>query len=1498
MSELMWVAVPGGTILRGEESDAVLRVLITPKLKGNSLASHGMENWPPQSLVNATLLVDLAEDINGELYTVEVKPPHIQAQPGVWEAFFGPNTIVTSPRKHDPNAPMVEVDSTSTKAETINHIFTTVAATDFRLDNYKEDQPILDEIIKKELINWVNEEQPVMALRPGEPSSNSPQNNRFTPPDFHRTIAILREHPAVLKALGLIIELRIPVSMLPTQFPEGIIRVRWTDVPAPLPPIISPWTKYNSMFLPGSTNNISAGLVTLTDDREETNEEGAPCWKVVTVDVDNGVKKLEAAARAISDKGDEEKTSVDTQTFMFPAMRTAGLMLLRCGRQADFEERRQAADINAQRNSMSEAVLTADDLVLGYRIDIKLQGRDWSSLHERDAKYTTASREGNEIVIGGGTVREEGHLKSHAAIRVENVLRSDEVVARWTGWSLSVPRPSFNSQADIKPLAHPDMPFKFDWKFSVPKGSLPLLRFTHTYRLRARVADIAGGGLALNNPDADRCFTKAVLYRRYEPVSPPDLLLPNELDQNTLSPGESINHLLIRSENDSNATESNTTRLLFAPKSSLTLAEQHNALEGMSVQQIVNLVKQAKEDANKFRSSNSDEVLLPDFAAGGVCVFPKEASLTRSESGDPEVIKTERSWSQPWPEFKPKEIVLRDRAPGETKILEWEPASHSEDQDISERLIVRLAKAEEITLDLSSFLKEDTLDHFEINESLSEISGITANEGRHPMVTPARTVTFTHAVRRPLSYPNGTLVVDRSEGMNYALLILDPRNHGIDPKSTVKLEITASWKEQNDNMTQEVVDYPVNVLNIDREDYYISDEIRHEFGDTKHRIVTYTLTAVSRFQQFFEEDNEEAFVARTVQSPISIPSSARPSPPMVVSTCPAFVWEENHEDGEDFSLNRRRKGGYLRIELKGSWNETGEGEQLAVLVWKDNNPPKEIEPFVTQAGRDPIYDAPYYGTTGPERWPKAADFTLASRESREVYLKEAGTNVLAVPHEPWNQDGRWFVDIAIPSLVENSYCPFVRLALARYQPNSLEGLEISSVVMTEMVQLLPERSLRVRRGPSTNSNGKSLFVSFSGPYLQAFDITLEQFKSPPGIDSNMVDLTYVNIANNNEGPNLEIPTWVQVNYQLGNWGMCGYENCPDKEILLDLGHTGKLRLRIQEKERGEVMGLEGYKYDAIGARTVYSDIVDLPENTLQEKKFLKIFHGGNGTTTNNNGLPLQGIFYGVMKNGDLIWNKYVGHGEEVGSTENTQSWDVNTGNPIGRGFNHMLHIFGCGDGVIMAIHPNGNLHWYCYNGNGESDVTGTLGWHPNSGNVIGSGWKNYRQIFVVPREGPSNDSAQLQIFAVAQNGDLHWYSYNGNGEQDPSGTQGWHQNSGNPIGNGWQNFKHIHGSGNVIFAVHEDGNLHWYSYSGNGKEDVSGTEGWNPNSGNRIGRGWQNMQHVFGGVSDDGGLGHMVMAVNLTGDLIWYRYTGQGESDVSGALGWDPTSGKYIGNSW
>ncbi len=46
-------------------------------------------------------------------------------------------------------------------------------------------------------------------------------------------------------------------------------------------------------------------------------------------------------------------------------------------------------------------------------------------------------------------------------------------------------------------------------------------------------------------------------------------------------------------------------------------------------------------------------------------------------------------------------------------------------------------------------------------------------------------------------------------------------------------------------------------------------------------------------------------------------------------------------------------------------------------------------------------------------------------------------------------------------------------------------------------------------------------------------------------------------------------------------------------------------------------------------------------------KHLQLFHGGNGVTPVDSGLPMQGIFYGITSSGILDWNSYNGRGEDV-----------------------------------------------------------------------------------------------------------------------------------------------------------------------------------------------------------------------------------------------------------
>jgi len=295
--------------------------------------------------------------------------------------------------------------------------------------------------------------------------------------------------------------------------------------------------------------------------------------------------------------------------------------------------------------------------------------------------------------------------------------------------------------------------------------------------------------------------------------------------------------------------------------------------------------------------------------------------------------------------------------------------------------------------------------------------------------------------------------------------------------------------------------------------------------------------------------------------------------------------------------------------------------------------------------------------------------------------------------------------------------------------------------------------------------------------------------------------------------------------------------------------------------------------------------------------FIHLACGGAGTVPVDSGLPRVGELYGVEPNGDLRWYRYDGVGQF--SPDGSVGWARNSRNVIGNGWNSFKFLCGGGDGVLFGVEPNGDLRWYQYTaGDGVEDRAGSRGWSTNSRNIIGNGWAGFVSLVCTPKAGPTSHNPASTLYGVEPNGDLRWYRYVGDGTEDRSGSTGWAPNSSNVIGNGWQSFKVLTAASSVLFGVEENGDLRWYSYQGDGTEDRSGSTGWAPNSSNVIGRGWNRFSRIVGGPDDKGDFGIALYAVEPNGDLYWYKYLGHGESDPPGSIGWHPNSGTQIGRGW
>jgi hypothetical protein len=339
-------------------------------------------------------------------------------------------------------------------------------------------------------------------------------------------------------------------------------------------------------------------------------------------------------------------------------------------------------------------------------------------------------------------------------------------------------------------------------------------------------------------------------------------------------------------------------------------------------------------------------------------------------------------------------------------------------------------------------------------------------------------------------------------------------------------------------------------------------EARHEFHDTKHRNVEYWLTATSRFAEHFVEtttipapaaasttmlDGRGLQPDRTVvtrgsatltagadyttddvagsitfvaapggdvtitflppvtrvtpdgaHATVNVRSSARPQSPDVAYVVPISAWSPVTK-GTDLIVRSQRVRSGIRVYLNRPWWSSGEGELLGVVVGGGFPVPAPLAPFVTQWGRDPAFAG-----GALTDWPVVESFPAQVAYDGELHLAEVpaawvGAVGHVVEYDPL-QD-LWFCDVPIDTGL--AYMPFIRLAVARYQPSSIgANTQLSRVMLVDFLQLAPNRSATIVMscdvliesitvtGPSYTSAGGAGLSAIAGPGF-AF-ATLEQ----------------------------------------------------------------------------------------------------------------------------------------------------------------------------------------------------------------------------------------------------------------------------------------------------------------------------------------------------------------------------------------------------------------------
>ncbi len=270
-------------------------------------------------------------------------------------------------------------------------------------------------------------------------------------------------------------------------------------------------------------------------------------------------------------------------------------------------------------------------------------------------------------------------------------------------------------------------------------------------------------------------------------------------------------------------------------------------------------------------------------------------------------------------------------------------------------------------------------------------------------------------------------------------------------------------------------------LDVGYNQFFTDAAPRHQFNDAKRRKIAYTAVATSRYREYFPSDAEQEaaglppldFTRRSEPVVVDVPASARPLAPSVAYVLPTFGWQRQFESNVKRSV---RFGGGLRVYLHRPWFSSGEGELLGVALWSGANGPlnaanrDKFKAHFTQWGMDPIWKtADLAWAPGIYHFPDSVSTDYAvSLEERTVRLSIDEPGRVDVAGFPVHYDPErrlWFADLTIKT-DNDTYMPFVRLALVRYQPHALDDARISRVVLADFAQITPDRSALVTVDPT------------------------------------------------------------------------------------------------------------------------------------------------------------------------------------------------------------------------------------------------------------------------------------------------------------------------------------------------------------------------------------------------------------------------------------------------
>lgn len=914
--------------------------------------------------------------------------------------------------------------------------------------------------------------------------------------EFHDIVGALARYPHLLRQLGLIFDIRIPSRSLPAN---GRVKVVPQWEPTMAAENASPWTHYTlgsgRVFQAAPRAAASPGYVDLKlplgDDQQygviQLDVDGLSFKALHLADNLGGLGKTPFAQPLVNYWLTKHQQPSPENTASLPAAGTTGLSVIKNYRAATMHELLSANTLhhtdlrNGQGNTME---LWLEDLVRGHRLDVldETTGK-WYSLHRRVGHFKI---DGKPVSVA--RTEDEGWAMTAATSPADpsapQEIRLHEAIAEWAGWSLSAPRPGGVVGTHDEISTGPEKPsasnFRLEATFT-SAGKLPRLRFGRRYRFKVRSADLAGNGPALE----DRALTPEVVsppivYRRYDPVAQPVLIPRYKFKES-----ESVEHLVVRTWTTPPAGTPPTEiaeRHVAPPVTTVQMAEFHGRLDdpagpGGFRADAYSLLTGLEGTAPSDPVSGSQwklTYLADPMARGAAFTGLPGTGMAHTVPFD----------GDPWPYYRPfrLKVVGGSGAPGTDGT---DPGA----------FLVQLPPAEVARVRMSCYPDQGELEGqsgiwrwvMKTYNPMDPETPATGNPtydqlikqalaGQHWMVTPYREILLIHAVQQPLVKPE---FMDAGVARTYGATWADIRyTSPMDGKSTQKFDVRATWDEPVDVLGESKPgtthgETHAFTTPVDPADVVLSAVGRHEFGDTRHRMVHYKGSALTRFPEFFPAGTTP-LTRETAEVVLDIPSSARPAVPDVVYIVPVFEWVAGRQ-------STTRKGNTLRIYLNRPWYSSGDEEQLGIVLnlrpqtgtWDGLYDKEDHWKYASQWGQDPILTS---ADVGPDLQP--ANFELRTDTADFLTLEEVDGAICTVAaHGVKFDEGQrlWYCDVRItPNAGYPAYMPFVRLALVRYQKHSIVGAHLSRVARADFAQLPADRSVSVVPGSAAGLYNVSL----------------------------------------------------------------------------------------------------------------------------------------------------------------------------------------------------------------------------------------------------------------------------------------------------------------------------------------------------------------------------------------------------------------------------------------